>query len=623
MLYGYNGEILRVDLSRGAISQERPGEDFYRHYIGGRGFICYFLLRELGFGEDALSPKNKLIFATGAVTGAPIAGGRNSVGGKSPLTNGYGDTEVGGYWGAELKHAGYDAIIIDGKSPHPVYLWIEDGKVEIKDARHLWGKTTAECQKLIQQELGDSGVCIAQIGLAGENLVRYACLINDLSHAGGRTGMGAVMGSKNLKAVAVRGHQKLALSDARAVSSLARWVRDNFKLDKFSGGLSKNGTAGGLMALNVAGGLPTRNFQQGVFDRADKISSQAVNSSILIGRRGCYACPIRCKPEVAVAEPYNVDPIYGGPEYETLASLGSNCGIDNLEAIAKGNELCNAYGLDTISTGANIAFAMECFERGILTEKDCSGLKLNFGNAQAMVQLIEMIAKKEGIGELLADGVARAALVIGNGAENFALHIKGQELPMHEPRFKPGMGVGYTISPTGADHCHNIHDSLYTKRPTVVRARLEAWGILEPLPCQDLSPAKVRILVSGSQWQHTLNCLVFCLFVPLNPEQIADLVAGITGWDTSVSELMKVGERCVNMARAFNIRQGMSRGDDYLPHRFFTPFTNGPLKGVSIDQRELDQAIDTYYAMVSWDKNGAPTLAKLQELGIEWVAEYS
>jgi len=210
MLYGYNGKILRVDLSRGTISVDRPGEDFYRQYIGGRGFISYFLLREVGFGEDALSPKNRLIFATGAVTGAPVAGGRNSVGGKSPLTNGYGDTEVGGYWGVELKHAGYDAIIIEGKSPQPVYLWIEDGKVEIKDAKHLWGKTTGECQKLIQEKLGDSDVRIAQIGLAGENLVRYSCIINDLSHAGGRTGMGAVMGSKNLKAIAVRGHQKVA-----------------------------------------------------------------------------------------------------------------------------------------------------------------------------------------------------------------------------------------------------------------------------------------------------------------------------------------------------------------------------------------------------------------------------
>jgi len=601
---------------------DEPSEDFYRYYIGGRGFICYFLLKELAVGEDALGSGNKLIFATGAVTGAPIAGsGKNSVGAKSPLTNGYGDTEVGGYWGAELKHAGYDAIIIEGKSPHPVYLWIEDGKVEIKDARYLWGRTTGECQKLIREELGDKGVRIAQIGLAGENLVRYSCIINDLSHAGGRTGMGAVMGSKNLKAIAVRGHQKVALSDAGVVNSLARWVRDNFKLDTFSARLSRDGTAGLLMGFNAAGGLPTRNFQQGVFDGADKISAEALKSSILVGRGGCYACPVRCKPKVAVGKPYNVNPSYGGPEYQTLASLGSNCGIDNLEAIAKGNELCSAYGLDTISTGSNIAFAMECFEQGILTEKDTGGLKLNFGNAQAMVQLIEMVAKREGIGEVLAEGVARAARVFGKGAEDFALHIKGQELPMHEPRYKSGMGLGYTISPTGADHCHNMHDHFYTSRPFLSRAaQLKTLGIFEPLPCQDLSPAKVRMLVYMSQWQHTVNCLVFCYFVQLHPPQIADLMRGITGWDTTVWELMKVGERCINMARAFNIREGLGKEDDYLPRRFFTPFTSGPLKGISIDKNELDQAIDTYYAMVGWDKNGAPTLAKLQELGIEWVA---
>ena len=617
MLYGYNGKILRVDLSQGVITVDEPDAAFYRRYIGGRGFISYFLLNELAAGVDALGPKNRLIFAAGAVTGAPIAGsGKNSVGAKSPLTNGYGDAEVGGYWGAELKQAGYDAIIIEGKSESPVYLWIEDGKAEIRDAKHLWGKTTGECQKLIQEELGGRGIRVAQIGVAGENQVRYACIINDLSHAAGRTGMGAVMGSKNLKAIAVRGHQKVALSDANAVNSLARRFRDDLKTNRVAASYSENGTAGGLMALNTAGGLPTRNFQQGVFEGADKISAEALKGSILVGRRGCYACPIRCKPDVAVGEPYNVDPIYGGPEYETLASLGSNCGIDNLEAIAKGNELCNVYGLDTISTGANIAFAMECFEQGILTEKDTGGLKLNFGNAQAMVQLVEMIASREGIGETLAEGVARAARVFGRGAEDFALHIKGQELPMHEPRFKPGMGVGYAISPTGADHCHNIHDSLYVKR----LGELDELGIFEPLPCQELSAAKVRMLVYGSLWRHALNCLVFCYFVPLNPGQMADLIRGVTGWNTTVWELMKVGERCVAMTRAFNIREGVTKDNDYLPRRFFVPFTSGPLNGVSIDKGQLDRAIDTYYSMVGWDKNGAPTLAKLQELGIEWVA---
>ncbi len=611
---GYNGKILRVDLSRGVISVDEPDETFYRRYIGGTGFIVYFLLREVAAGADPLGPENKLIFAAGPVTGVPVAGGgRNSVGAKSPLTNGYGEAEVGGYWGAELKHTGYDAIIIEGKSDNPVYLWIEDGKVEIKDARHLWSKTTAECQKLIQEELGDDLIRVAQIGVAGENQVRYACIVNDINHAAGRTGMGAVMGSKKLRAIAVRGHQGVALADAKAVNSLARWLRDDLKTSAAQ--WSANGTQTLVASANAGGRLPTRNFQQGVFEGADKISHEAYFKNILKGRGSCYACPIHCKPEVATGEPYNVDPLYGGPEYETLAALGSNCGIDNLEAIAKGNELCGAYGLDTITTGGCIAFAMECFERGILTDKDTDGLKLNFGNAEAMVQLVEMIARKEGIGKVLAEGVVQAASAFGKGAENFAIHVKGQGLPFHMPRHRPGLGVGYAVSPTGAEHEANFYDS------PVVSDSFKALGILEPLPQQELSAAKIRMLVYGSLWPHLINCLLFCDFVPLSTDRKVDLIRGITGWHTTIWELMKVSERCITMARAFNIQAGKTKADDYLPRRCFTPIPAGPLEGVSIDEEEFKKAVETYYAMVGWDNNGVPTLAKLQELDIEWVAE--
>jgi aldehyde:ferredoxin oxidoreductase len=618
MAPGYNGKILRVDLSRDNTSIDEPEEGFYRQYMGGRGFISYYLLKELNGGVDPLGPENKLIFATGILTGVPIAGsGRNSVGAKSPLTGGYGDAEVGGFWGAELKHAGYDAIIIEGKAERPVYLWIEDGKVEIKDAGHLWGKDTAECQQLIQQELGVNGVRVCQIGVAGENQVRYACVLNDLNHAAGRTGMGAVMGSKNLRAIAARGRNKIELADARAVNSLARWLRDDLKTNRGAVGMSQYGTAGGVIPLNIAGGLPTRNFRQGQFEGAEKISGQKLNDSILAGRGGCFSCPIRCKPEVSVGEPYNVNPIYGGPEYETIAALGSDCGIDNLEAIAKGNQLCTVYGLDTISTGATIAFAMECFEQGILTEKDADGLKLNFGNAEAMLQLVEKIARKEELGKVLAEGVARAAEVFGNGAEQFAMHVKGQEVPMHEPRFKQGLGLGYTISPTGADHCHNIHDSAYAVR---VGSGLRTLGILNPLPSQELSAAKVRMVNYGSLWQHTLNCVGYCMFVPFAPGKMVEAINGITGWGTSLWELMKVGERCIALDRIFNIREGKGKADDNLPGRFFVPFDSGPLQGVRIDEKEMAQAVETYYAMAGWDSDGKPTLAKLQELGIEWAA---
>ena len=618
MPYGYNGKVLRVDLSQSSISVEEPGDDFYRCHLGGRGFISHYLLKELRPGIDPLSPENKLIFATGVVTGAPVGGsGRNSVGGKSPLTNAYGDAEVGGYWGAELKFSGYDAIIVEGKAERPAYIWINDSQVEIRDARHLWGKATAHCQSIIQEELGDAAIRTAQIGPAGENLVRYACIINDLSHAAGRTGMGAVMGSKNLKAIAVRGHNRPPLAEPERIESLQNWLGQNFM--KLCGALYDQGTAVGLLSLNRRGGLPTRNFQEGVFEGAEKISGRVIRDTILVKRRGCYACPIRCKREVALEDPYQVDPVYGGPEYETVASLGSDCGVDDLGAIAKGGELCNAYGLDTISTGASIAFAMECFERGILTVGDTEGLDLHFGNAQAMVQLVEMIARRKGIGGLLAEGVARAAREIGRGAEEFALHVKGQELPMHEPRYKQGLGLGYAVSPTGADHCHNIHDDMFARESPQLE-ELKALGVLEPLPCHDLSPAKVRMLAYYVHWRHLLNCLVWCMFVPFNYNQIVELVQAATGWNTTTWELMKAGERCATMTRAFNIREGLGKEDDTLPQRFFAPFTSGPLKGISIDPRKLDRARTNYYSMMGWDRiNGVPTQEKLEELGIDWV----
>jgi len=616
---GYNSRILRVDLSRRTTSVETPPDNFYRTYIGGRNFVAYYLLKELKGGEDALGPENKLIFAPGVLTGVPASGtGRNSVGAKSPLTGVYGDAEVGGHWGAELRHAGLDAIIVEGQASSPVYLWIRDGQAEIRDARRLWGQTTGECERLIKEELGDRAVRVAQIGIAGENQVRFACIMNDLSHAAGRTGMGAVMGSKNLRAIAVRGHQSVALARPEAVTAFTRWFREDLKTNRGAAWLRDSGTAGMLTGLNAMGGLPTRNFREGVFEGAQKISFDVMKANILVGRRGCYACAVRCKPEVASAGAFKVDPLYGGPEYEALASLGSDCGIDNLEAIAKANELCNAYGLDTISAGATIAFAMECFEQGIITTKETGGLELRFGQAEAMVRMVDMIARKQGIGKVLAEGTAKAAAAFGHGAEEFAMQIKGQELPMHEPRFKQGLGLGYAISPTGADHCHNIHDSAYARR---VPPGLTTLGIFDPLPAQELSPAKVRMVHYGILWQYVLNCVGFCQFVPLDPGRMTELIADITGWNISLWELMKAGERSVTMTRAFNVREGRGRSDDYLPRRFFTAFTSGPLKGVAVNQKELEQATEVYYGMMGWDKTGVPAPARLQELGIDWVAK--
>jgi aldehyde:ferredoxin oxidoreductase len=443
--------------------------------------------------------------------------------------------------------------------------------------------------------------------------------VNDLDSFAGRTGMGAVMGSKKLKAIACRGHQRPSLADSQAVATIARWIRNNTPINIKA--YRDLGTASLVTPLNLQGGLPTCNFQKGSFDAADRISGETMRDTILVGRKSCFACPVQCKREVKVDEPYTVDPSYGGPEYETIAALGSNCGIDDLKVIAKGNELTAAYGLDSISCGSVIAFAMECFEHGLLTPRETGGLDLLFGNGPAMLQMIEQIALRQGLGALLSEGIARASKTMGSESEEFALHIKGQELPMHEPRWKQGMGVGFSMSPTGADHCHNMHDSAYA-RLTPLLEQVKAIGILEPLPINELSPAKIRLLIYNSLWMHFLNCAVCCYFVMVSGlvgfERMAQLVGAVTGWNTSVFELVKVGERAATLARAFNLREGLTSDDDNMPRRFFTPHISGPLQGIALDREAFRKAKELYYDMMGWPR-GSPSLSKLAELGIEWV----
>ena len=621
MSHGYIGRILRVDLTSRKITIEEPEEDFYRQYFGGEGMVGYFLLKELPQGVEPLRPDNKLIFAAGPLSGVAVGGcGRHSVGSKSPLTGGFGEAEAGGYWGTELKMAGFDTVIVEGKAENPVYMFIRDGKAEIRDARHLWGLKTLECQNTIREELGDSAIKVAQIGPAGENKVRFACIVNDLDAFAGRTGLGAVMGSKNLKAVACRGHHRVSLAHPEKVTEIARWIRDNVPAAQQR--LRDFGTAHFVRGLNSSGGLPTRNFQLGYLDTADAISGETMSDTILVKRRSCFACPIQCKREVKVDEPFKVDPRYGGPEYETIAAIGSNCGIDDLKVIAKGSELTAAYGVDSISCGAVIAFAMECFERGLLSKKDTDGLDLHFGNGEAMLQMIEKIALRQGLGALLAEGVAKAAGEIGLPTEELALHTKGQEVPMHEPRFKQGMGVGYIMSPTGADHCHNGHDTNYASQTPLFEQLKVLAGVKNPLPLDDLSPEKVKLIISNSLWIHFLNCAVCCYFVMVyglvGLERLSQLVNAVTGWDTDIQELMSVGERAANLARAFNIREGFSAHDDNLPRRFFTAQTSGPLRGVAIDETAFEKARQAYYNIMDWPE-GVPSLAKLTELGIDWV----
>ena len=617
MAYGYNGKILRADLSSGKLSVEEYDDQWYRTYMGGRGFNAYFLMKEVGNEVDALDPANRLIFSPGPITGAPLSGsGRSSVGARSPLTGAYGEGDVGGFFGAELKHAGFDAIVVQGKAEKPVYLWVRDGQAEIRDASHLWGLNTLESQEQIREELGDKNIRTAQIGPGGEKLVRYACVINDLKHSAGRTGMGAVMGSKNLKAVATRGRGGPKFADPETIRKWSKWIAENMMEEV--GGLHKHGTSGGVPSLNEDGGLPTRNFQEGRFEHFANISGETMANTILVARENCYACVVRCKRAVKVDE-LGVIPIYGGPEYETVASLGSLLGIGDLKAVAKANQLCNAYSLDTIATGTAIAWAMEAFEKGILTAADTDGIELRFGNAEAMLQMIEKIARREGFGNLLAEGCYRASKEIGKGSEEFAMQVKGQEFPMHEPRIKQGLGLGYSLSPTGADHVHNIHDTTMTEGPSMVGVR--ELGVLRPLAFDDLGPDKVRYYAYSVNWASLVNCLGMCIFLPYKRDAMVEIVNAVTGWKTNMWELMKIGERMNTLCRAFNAKMGFAAKDDTLPERFFHDFAQKLPTTAALKKEEWEAAKKMYYVAMGWDDNGVPQPDKLRELALGWAAE--
>ena len=614
---GYNGKILRVNLTNGQTSKEEPPESYYRRYLGGRGFIIHTLLTEIPKGADPLGPANKLIFALGPITGHPFVGsGRNSIGAKSPLSGGFGESEAGGFWGSELKKAGYDAIIVEGISSKPVYLWVHDGEVEIRDAGLMWGMSVADAEQSVKEDLGDRKVRTATIGPGGEKLVRFACIANDISHVAGRTGMGAVMGSKRLKAIAVRGTKRPAMADESKIKQMSRWMGQNFK-EKTNYWRYGTAAAGPLVNFEANGTLPVRNFRGGRFPGIEKITGEAMRAKSYVEKmEGCFACPIKCKTRGRVDLIGELSSLYGLPEYETLAALGSNCGVDDLEALIRANELCGSHGIDSISAGVCISFAMECFEKGILTLEDTEGLTLTFGSAPAMVEMVERIALRKGLGDLLAEGTKRAAAKIGKGAEAFAMQVKGEEIPMHEPRYKQGMGLHYSVHATGADHCSGVHDEY------VNTATWESIDVAEPLPSTDLSPQKARMVYQVGLWRQTVSYLGVCLFVPWSYKQIVEATEAITGWPMSYWRLMKAVERGVTLGRIFNLREGFSAKDDRLPKRFFTSAPEGPLKDVGIDPEELAKAQKIYYQMFGWDESGVPTYARLVELDIEWASRY-
>jgi aldehyde:ferredoxin oxidoreductase len=433
------------------------------------------------------------------------------------------------------------------------------------------------------------------------------------------------MGSKKLKAVAVRGTTNVQAADPEAIQAMARRAAQEIRDGDRATVLHKWGTGGGDLEGGImSGNMPIRNFRDGEFPEIDGL--EFVMDKIGTGMEGCWACAVRCKKVVEVQDPYQVDPDYGGPEYETIGSLGSACGVSDIVAVSKGNVLCNAYSLDSIGAGVLIAFAMECFENGLISLDDTEGIDLRFGNGDAMIQMVEKIGKREGLGNILAEGLLPAAEAIGNGAEKFAVHAKGQAQPMHEPRLKRGLAIGYAVSPTGADHCHALHDMGLVNPDDegfIQSGQLRGMGMLEPMPLESLGPEKVRATIYSSMATITQNCLVMCFFPGWSMRDLSAMVQAATGWDVTDVELLNVGERAMNLARTFNMREGLTADDDELCERSYGPTQGGMLADGGIDPEELRQAMRTYYVMMGWDREtGVPYVEKLHELGVGWAAEY-
>ena len=612
---------------------ETPPEAFYRKYMGGSAMGLYYILHEVPKGADPLGPQNLLTVFDSVVTGASISGqSRITVNAKSPMSGAIGDSQAGGFFPAEFKFTGYDGLVLRGQSPKWVYLTIIDGQAELHDAGHLLGKLTGEVDALLKVEVGDPKAQVMQIGPAAEKGVRFSAIVNMANRMNGRTGMGLVMASKKLKAIVVRGRAKPVVADQQALSALNKTGPDSVKTNPDMDGLAKFGTAVVVMFNNMIGTLPTRNYTEGQFEMADPISGEKMAETILKGRETCYACVVRCKRVVEIeAGKYKFDPLYGGPEYETIGLFGASCGIGDLAAIAQAHQICDMHGVDSITCGATLAFAMECYQKGIITKEDTGGIDLRFGNADAMLEVVRQIVTKTGkIGPILAEGSARAAQVWGKGALEFLTTVKNEEAPAHMPQAKRSLGLIYAVNPFGADHQSSEHDPYYEDGVSEFNLnRLKEIGLGTPQPPHSLGPEKVRFAYLTQVFYSMMDTLTVCQFVYgptwclYGPKDTAMMVKAVTGWDITVDELMTVGKRRLNLLRTFNAREGFSRKHDQLPPRLHQALVGtGPTAGISASQEELETALDGYYKLAGFTSNGIPTRETLKELDIEWAADY-
>lgn len=617
-MFGYMGKLLFTDLTSGSISEETPSESIYRQCIGGEGLGVRMLCERQAGGADALGPENILGFVTGLLTGCSVPmASRLVVVTKSPLTGTWGDANVGGFFGQELKASGYDAIFFKGVSPHPVYLVITENKAELRDASHLWGKDTVETGEILRQEIGDPGIRVACIGPVGEAQSLLASTIMD-GRVAARSGVGAVMGAKNLKAIVVRGKKKVAVADSEAIKVIKSNIIKEIKESNnpFIKMLLGPGTSGGLSMMVAIGDSPIKNWSlagEEAMPEYVKLDGGNINK-YQIKKAGCAGCPIVCGGIINVSEgPYQVTEARK-PEYETLVAFGTLCFNGNAESVIKCNDICDRYGMDTMSAGATIAFAIECYERGIISKQDTEGIELTWGNATAIVSVLTKMAKREGFGAVLADGVKRAAERIGRGAEEYAVHVHGQEVPYHDPRMFPNTGTMCISDPTPSRHTR-----------WGASAVLEGGGSLAPypelqVPAVDLTDyqAKGQIYALDTKYREAFVSCGMCSFAGnLGSLSLVDLISSATGWDFTISELLVSGERIQTLRQAFNVREGLRPQDFCLPPKLQKPASFGLLKGVSVDFEALRRM---YYSAMNWDtETGEPSKERLQELGIGQV----
>ena len=614
-MYGWTGKLLRVDLATGKSRVEDIPEDWRRDYIGGRGLADRYLYEEMDPKVDPFAPENKLIFATGPLTGtcAPC-GARYMVVTKGALTGAITTSNSGGHWGPELKFAGYDLLILENAAPRPSYLFIYDDYVELRDAGHLWGKGVFETEDTLREELGIPALRVATIGPAGENRVRFACIMNDKHRAAGRSGVGAVMGAKNLKAVAVRGTRGVQVADPeafmRAVWAMRAAMQDHPGRKSFA----ELGTAATIDMTNAFGGLPTRNFQQGQFEHAENLNGNAIRDTRLVTNKACFACTIACGRVCRLGDgagkylvnthPRNWKIAGEGPEYEGAWALGADTGVGDLDAVLKANWLCNDLGMDPISMGATLAAAMELYQKGAITDDMLEqGIPLAFDNPEAIIRYTEATAYREGIGDELAEGAKRLGERFGH-PEVF-MGSKGQEFPAYDPRGFQGMGVAYATCNRGA--CH-----LRAWTPAV-----ESTGQMDP----HTPKGKSEWVVNEQHRTTAHDATGLCLFVgaaggPL--ETFVPITAAATGVPYTLEDFLKIGERTWNLERLFNLRAGLTRADDSLPKRLLEePHKTGPSAGVVV---HLDEMLPVYYRCRGWDQEGRPTPEKLAELGLASLA---